>query len=147
MKKWISWMPIVALLCLIAVGCGGKDEKKEEKKDATSQKVGTTPAGNFACTACGETAAEGHVCKTDAEVCEDCKLHEGSALCCKVAPENMAELKSGKRLCMACGHIAEEGHKCDASHEKCEKCGKHADSILCNCKAAADLDENDESGS
>lgn len=135
MKKCMLLLPVLALTCLLATstGCGGKDEKKDEKKES-SDKGETNVVAELACTACGDDVADGHQCDADAEKCTKCGLGKGTALCCKATAEELASL-NGKPLCLACGHAAEEGHKCDTTHQVCEQCKVHTDSILCKCDA------------
>jgi len=149
MKKWMSWLPMLALACLLAIGCGGKDEENEsgngDSDDSSSQTDGNGDSevteANFACTACGGEAAEGHKC-AEGEICDKCGLGKETALCCKVTKDELASLE-GKKLCLACGHVAEDGHKCDTSHDVCLKCNVHADSILCKCEKEEETQESD----
>ena len=94
-----------------------------------------TKAVAILCGSCGHEQGTDECCAEGAEVCADCELHKGSALCCKELGD-----AAGQDLCTGCGQVKGSEACCSEDGTECEKCGLHAGSPLC-CKLEPEVNE------
>lgn len=129
MKKWMTFVPVVALLFAMMVGCNSGEDSKaggDDGEQAAAQDVKTTDVAlTKVCGHCGQAAAEG--CCEQGEDCPNCDFKAGSTLCCT----GVAQID--KPYCMKCGEIAGAEKCCADGAEVCENCELHKGSPLC-CK-------------
>ena len=139
MKKWMSFVTFVALVSIVAWGCGGgpqvpvsptkiKDKKKDGEEEAHGHDHGDETLHVSYCGDCGFAKGSDQCCEEGATKCSKCNLTAGSTLCCKLEGDY-----SGKVLCGQCGDVGGTTSCCKADAEKCAKCDLQKGSVLC-CK-------------
>ena len=130
MKKWLAiCLTIVLLGGLTLTGC---KEKQSIGKPHTHDHENEVTL----CGLCGEVKGTDKCCAEGIALCDNCKLHKDSPLCCNKAIRGEKDIL----LCRKCGEVCFTEKCCPKSGapEKCAECGLHKDSPGC-CRIDPDV--------